>query len=108
VHYLLSVIDDATTLASDDEMTAITAFNHRLRDNGHFVYANGLTDPSLALRIDNRSGDALIENGTLVTGLEHYSGCWIIDAESPELAKALATEASACCNRKFELRPFHG
>ena len=89
-------------------MEAITAFNHRLRDNGHFVYANGLTDPNLALRIDNRSGQGLIEPGTLVTGVEHYSGCWIIDAESPELARALATEASASCNRKVELRPFHG
>jgi len=108
MHYLLSVIDDSTAFATDDEMAEITAFNHRLRDNGHFVYANGLTDPRLALRIDNRSGSALVEPGTLVTGAEQYSGCWIIDAETPELAQTLATEASACCNRKVELRPFHG
>jgi hypothetical protein len=35
MQYLLSVIDDAPDSATSDEMTAIDAFNDRLRADGH-------------------------------------------------------------------------
>jgi hypothetical protein len=108
MQYLMSVIDNTLEFASDDEMEAITAFNRRLRDNGHFVLANGLSDPATAIVIDNRSNAKEERPGTLFTGPEHYSGCWIIECDSPALARELAYEASLCCNRKVELRAFHG
>jgi len=37
---------------------------------------------------------------------EYLSGFWVIDAADHETALALATEASKCCNRRIELRPF--
>jgi hypothetical protein len=38
---------------------------------------------------------------------ENFSGLWLIDAESAEIAKELAFKASKACNRKVELRPLH-
>jgi hypothetical protein len=42
----------------------------------------------------------------LQVGDEFYSGMWIIDADSHEVAERLARAASQACNRVVELRPF--
>jgi hypothetical protein len=39
--YLVSVIDDNAGLATPTEMSAIDAFNDRLRAEGHWVFAGG-------------------------------------------------------------------
>jgi hypothetical protein len=44
--------------------------------------------------------------GSLFDGPEHYSGFWIVDADSVSQAEAFARDGSAACNRKVELRPF--
>ena len=46
MQYLFSVVADSTALATDDEMTAIDAFNERLEADGHWVFAGGLEDPA--------------------------------------------------------------
>jgi len=48
MQYLVSVIDDEAGLATPDEMAAIDAFNHRLKAEGHWVFAGGLVAPSSA------------------------------------------------------------
>lgn len=107
MRYLLAVIDSASNTGTSDEMTAIDAFNDKLRENGHWVLAWGLESPSTAKVVDNRAGAALITDGPVVDSIEYMSGFWIIDAESDEQALALATEGSLACNRKVELRAFH-
>src|ERR1017187_310667 len=63
MQYLVSVIDDTAGLATPDEMAAISAFNDRLRAEGHWVFAGGLAAPSSATVIDNRGGEAMFTDG---------------------------------------------
>lgn len=86
-------------------MVEINAFNDSLRANGQWIFAGGLSAPSNANVIDNR-GDAGIETGKpLFDAKENFSGFWLIEAESVEVAKDLAFAGSKACNRKVELRP---
>ena len=106
MRYLINVIDDKSASGGAGEMAAIDAFNDRLRANGHWIFADGITSPSMATVIDNRGKEAVITRGPLLESKEFVSGFWIIEAADPATALKLATEGSKCCNRKVELRPF--
>jgi hypothetical protein len=109
MQYLVSVIfDDKTNSATPAEMAAIDAFNDRLEAEGHWVFAGGLNSPSTATVIDNRGGEALFTDGPFVESKEYLAGLWIIDAPDLDVALKLAAEGSKACNRKVEVRPFHG
>lgn len=105
--FLISVIDDTTGLATDDEMASIDEFNDRLQAEGHWVFACGLTDPGDATVIDNRAGAVKVTKGPLIDSPEHVSGFWIITAPNSDSALELAAEGSRACNRKVELRALH-
>ena len=105
--YLISVIDQPKNQGSPAEMIEIDKFNDSLRANGQWIFAWGLQPPETATVIDNRN-DANISTGKpLFDAQENFSGLWLIEAESPEIAKSLAYSASKACNRKVELRPMH-
>jgi hypothetical protein len=105
VKFIIFVIDDLTNSGTPAEMVEINAFNDSLRANGQWIFAGGLSAPSNANVIDNR-GDAGIETGKpLFDAKENFSGFWLIEAESVEVAKDLAFAGSKACNRKVELRP---
>jgi hypothetical protein len=106
MQYLVSVIDDAAGLATDDEMTAIHAFNTRLQAAGHWVFAGGLAAPSSATVIDNRGEEAMFTDGPFVESKEHLAGLYIWEAADLDVALKLAVEGSKACNRKLEVRPF--
>jgi hypothetical protein len=106
LRYLVSVIDDTAGLATPDEMTAIRAFNERLKAEGHWVFAGGLGAPSTATVIDNRGGEALFTDGPFVESKEYLAGFWIMEAADLDVALKLAAEGSKHCNRKVEVRPF--
>jgi hypothetical protein len=106
MRYLVSVIDDTTGLATPDEMTAIDAFNDRLRADGHWVFAGGLAAPSTATVIDNRGGTLMFTDGPFLESKEYLAGFWIIEAADLDVALKLAAEGSKHCNRKVEVRPF--
>jgi hypothetical protein len=109
MQYLVSVIDDQTNSANPDEMAAIDAFNDRLRAEGHWVFAGGLAAPSTATVVDNRgSGEVLFTDGPFLETKEYIAGLWIIRAPDLDVALKLAAEGSKACNRKVEVRPFHG
>jgi hypothetical protein len=108
VRYVIFVIDDQTEKASGNEMAAIDAFNEKLEANGNWITAAGIHHGEKAMVIDNRNGANLVSTGSLYNEPEHYSGFWLIQAESAEEAKALALEGSLACNRKVELRPYLG
>ena len=57
MHYLLAVIGDTDNPADDSAPGAIDAFNDRLKDEGRWVFAGGLTDPQDATVTDSRSGE---------------------------------------------------
>ena len=108
MRYLVSVIDDTTGLATSDEMATIDVFNDRLRAEGHWVFAGGLGSPSTATVVDNRNGKAVFTDGPFVESKEYLAGFWIIEAADLDVALKLAADGSKACNRRVEVRPFHG
>jgi hypothetical protein len=106
MHYLVSVINDKTGTATPDEMADITAFNHRLRADGHWVFAGGLEWPSAATVVDNRDGEAMFTDGPFLESKEYVVGFWIIEAPDLDVALKLAADGSNACQAKVEVRPF--
>ena len=106
MRYIIFVIDGPGNPANVDEMKHIDEFNEKLHNNGHWIMAAGIQQASGATLIDNRNNKNLVEQASLFTGTDSYSGFWIIEAESDEQAKELAVEASFCCNRRVELRAY--
>ena len=108
--FLLSVIDDGSVIDGPEVMPAIDAFNDKLRENDHWIFAWGLHSPEHSFLVDNRAGRGMVDQGSLIpyeSGSEYISGLWLIQAESLEVALSLASEGSLACNRKIEVRPFH-
>ncbi|MDH6115015.1 hypothetical protein P3T36_007304 [Kitasatospora sp. MAP12-15] len=106
MQYLVSVITDATELATPQEQAAIDVFNDRLQAEGHWVFAGGLGGPDTATVIDNRGAQALFTDGPFVESKEYLIGFWILEAPDLDVALKLAAEGSKACNRKIEVRPF--
>jgi hypothetical protein len=105
MQYLVSVINDSATLATEDEMAAIDKFNDGLEADGHWVFAGGLGAPSAATVIDNRGADTLFSDGPFVESKEFMVGFWVMEAEDLDVALKLAAAGSKACNRKVEVRP---
>ena len=116
MRYIIFVVDQPNNLGNPNEMSAIDAFNEQLQNNGYWVIAAGIGDPTTATLIDNRDDKGEVAGRSLFDGLkdgdrphnEHYSGFWIVNVPSHEVALALAAQGSKACNRKVELRPFLG
>ena len=108
MRFLISVIDDESGTASSNEMAHIDEFNEKLRSNGYWVIAVGISSTREALTIDNRSNADVMESGSSLYCTEYMSGFWIIDVPDKDLAIALAKEGSIACYRKVELRPLLG
>src|SRR3954467_4198269 len=106
MQYLVSVIDDSTSLATPEEMAAIDVFNQRLEAEGHWVFAAGLASPSTATVIDNRGEEAVFTDGPFLESKEYLGGFWVIAAPDLDVALKLAAKGSKHCNRKVEVRPF--
>ena len=106
--FVISVIDDLTASGTPDEMTKINIFNDQLRANGQFIFAAGLAAPEKADVIDNRNDANLSTGKPLFDAKENFSGFWLIEAESIEVARKLAFAGSRACNRKVEIRPLLG
>jgi hypothetical protein len=100
------VIDSQTRTASGNEMAAIDKFNEELKNAGQWVMAAGIGAPRTATVIDNRSDARQASEGSLFSDDEFYSGFWIVEAESPDVARELANRGSRACNRRVEVRPF--
>ena len=106
--YMMSVLDDGSSVGTEAEMTAISGFNKQLQADGHWVFANGLASPSSATVVDGRDGEPVFTDGPYLESKEFIIGLWIIEAPDLDVALRLAAEGSRCCNRRVELRPFHG
>lgn len=102
---MIFVVDRQSGSASGDEIAEIDAFNQLLRDNQEFVLAVGIAAPTSATVIDNRSEPAVVHAGSVFDDDEFYSGFWVIDVDSIDIARERAMLGSRACNRKVELRP---
>ena len=104
--FIIFVIDTGEELAGADEMAAIDQFNAQLQSQGYWITAAGIHHGNNATVIDNRGGKGIVTSGSLYDLPEHYSGFWLIEAPSKEVAQDLAAKGSRACNRKVELRPY--
>lgn len=69
-------------------------FNRELTDAGEFVAAEGLAPPGDAKLIRAGSDGAPATDGPFSESKEFLVGFWIVNVESAERARALATKAS--------------
>ena len=99
------VIDNQTGTATGNEIEAIDAFNDSMEAAGQWITAGGLVGPAKAAVFDNRNDLGQVTEGSLFGTDEYYSGFWLINAESIEVARELAAAGSKACNRRVELRP---
>jgi hypothetical protein len=106
--FVIFIIDDLTASGTEAEMKEIDIFNDYLRNNGHWITAEGIDSPTKSTVIDNRNEANMLLSESLVKSKENYSGFWLIEAPSIEVAKELALQGSKSCNRKVELRPLFG
>jgi len=105
--FMIFVIDDANNSGTSAEMDAINVFNDGLRANGQWIFAWGMSAPENGNVIDNRNGAGIETGKPLFDAKENFSGFWLIEVESADVAKELAFAGSKACNRKVELRPLH-
>lgn len=82
------------------------AFNEKLQRDGHFVFADGLAEPSTATTVDGQGDRPVVTDGPYLETKEHLGGFWIIEAADLDEALALAAEASRACRGTVEVRPF--
>jgi hypothetical protein len=106
--YLMSVLNEASDLATAEEQAAIDVFNDQLQADGRWVFAGGLASPSTATVVDARDGEPVFTDGPYLESKEHIVGFWIIDAPHLDVALKLAAGGSRACNRRVELRPILG
>ncbi|GAA3660478.1 YciI family protein [Lentzea roselyniae] len=103
--YLFNVLHDSSELATDEEMTAIRAFNKQIQADGHWVFAGGLAGPDTSTVVDGRDSEPVFTDGPYLESKEFIIGFWIIEAADLDVALKLASQASLHCNRRVEVRP---
>jgi len=83
------------------------AFNRRLRDEGYWVFADGL-EPAVTTStvVDGQGAEPVVTDGPYLESKEYLGGFWIIEAPDLDVALTLAAEGSRACRGKVEVRPF--
>lgn len=89
-------------------MSDTGAFNKRLIDGGHFVFANGISEPGDAVLVDNRDGAGKTSNEMYIKGSRYLGGFWVVQFDDDATAQQWAMDASKACHQTVEVRRFHG
>ena len=110
--YMLSVhhVEGEEMPSSPEEIQpifdAVDRFNTKLQAEGIWVFGGGLEPVETSTTVDNTGGQAIITDGPFAESKEWLGGFWVIEAPDLDAALKLATEASAACRGKVEVRPF--
>jgi len=116
-HYLMAVHGPAardefgaygSKEAMEQAFADTDAFNRRLQDEGHFVFAGGLAPAATATVVDGQGERPTYTDGPYLEAKEHLGGFWIITAPDLDVALRLAAEGSRACRGRVEVRPFEG
>jgi hypothetical protein len=83
-----------------------SAFNERLQEEGHWVFANGLEPATTATVVDGQGAQPVVTDGPYLESKEYIGGFWVIEAPDLDVALKLAADASKACRGKVEVRPF--
>ena len=114
--YLMSVFGPESDYEKDNygyeseeqmqqSFAATEAFNDKLREEGYFVFADGLDRPSIATVVDGMGEKTVFTDGPFAETKEYIAGFWIIDVPNRDVALQLAAEGSKACLGKVEVRP---
>lgn len=87
-------------------LAATGAFNDKLVEQGHFVFADGLEAATTATTVDGQGETPVLTDGPYLEAKEHLGGFWVIEAPDLDVALALAAEGSRACRGVVEVRPF--
>ncbi|HVF32326.1 MAG TPA: YciI family protein [Acidimicrobiales bacterium] len=110
--YLLSVhmVEGEPSPPEDvvqDMYAAVDRFNAKVQEAGVWVFAGGLHPADTATVVDNtKGGDPIVTDGPFSEAKEQIGGFWIVEVADLDDALKWATEASAACQGKVEVRPF--
>ncbi len=109
--YLLSVHSGPESYARPlEEMQpmfeAVDRYNQRAMDAGVWVFAGGLQSGDTSSVVDNTGDQPVITDGPYLESKEWLGGFWVFELPDRETAMAWASEASAACGDKVEVRPF--
>ena len=81
-------------------------FNHRLQEDGYWVFAGGLASATTATVVDGQGAEPVLTDGPYLESKEYLAGFWIIEAPDLDVALSLAGEGSKACRGTVEVRPF--
>jgi hypothetical protein len=93
---------------AESALAATSVFNEKLVAEGYFVFAGGLRSASAATVVDGTDDKPVYTDGPYLESKEYLGGFWVIEAPDLDVALRLATEGSAACRGKVEVRPFQG
>jgi hypothetical protein len=112
VKYIVLIYDNANTRETffgeqgEELMAEVNAIMKELTDSGELVGGEALADPSNTKTIRLVDGAPAITDGPFAEAKEWIGGFWVLEAPDLDAALALATEASAACEGRVEVRPF--
>jgi hypothetical protein len=86
--------------------TQVDAFNQKVTDAGIWVFGGGLEPIETATTVDATGPEAIITDGPYAEAKEWLGGFWVLEAPDLDAALKLASEASAACEGRVEVRPF--
>ncbi len=109
--YLLSVhhapdADFGDEAEIQEIFAAVDAFNDKVREAGKWVFAGGLEGIESATTVDATGTQPVVTDGPFAESKEYLGGFWIIESADLDEALTWATEGSAACGGKVEVRPF--
>lgn len=109
--YLLSVhmvegAEPPSPEAIEQAYRDVDAFNQKLQDQGAWVFAGGLEEPSTATVVRLQDGEVLTTDGPFPEAKEQLGGFWVIQAPDLDVALSWAAEATVACQAPVEVRPF--
>jgi hypothetical protein len=109
--YLLSVYmvdgqEPPSPEAMEKAYKDVDALNAEIKDEGAWVFAGGLHEPSTATVVRAKDGDVLTTDGPFVEAKEKLGGFWVIEAADLDAALAWAAKATVACQAPVEVRPF--
>jgi hypothetical protein len=109
--YLLSVhYVEGVGATPPEEMEAayrdVDALNTVLQEQGVWVFAGGLHEPSTATVVRVENGETLITDGPFAEAKEQLGGFWILECSDLDAALEWAAKAVVACRAPVEVRPF--
>jgi hypothetical protein len=85
---------------------AVDRFNEKLKAEGAWVFAGGLTGIESATTVDGTGEETVVTDGPFAESKEWLGGFWVIEAADLDAALRWAAEGSKACAGKVEVRPF--